>query len=153
MLEFWLTVLPVPLLLALGYTVGTWRERRHLASLDRRERALQEIRYNNLKRITEPQRVRQATLVLGQAVIATDYFKFFAAQLRGIVGGEMRTFNTLLSRARREAIVRMLEEARRIDATEVWNVRLETSNIRSAQRNQPGVSVEIFAFGTAVVRA
>lgn len=153
MLDFWLTVLPVPLLLVLGYTVGTWRERRHLASLDRRERALQDIRYNNLKRITEPQRVRQATLVLGQAVIATDYFKFFAAHLRGIVGGEMRTFNTLLTRARREAIVRMLEEAHRIGATEVWNVRLETSNIRSAQRNQPGVAVEIFAFGTAVVRA
>jgi hypothetical protein len=34
----------------------------------------------------------------------------------------------------------------------VWNVRLATSNISSSQRNNPAVSVEIFAFGTAVVR-
>ena len=93
-----------------------------------------------------------AVLVMGEAVIATDYFKSFAAQLRNIVGGRVRAYETLMSRARREAGLRMLEKARKFGATEVYNVRYETSNIRSGGRRSPAVSVEVFAFGTAVVR-
>jgi uncharacterized protein YbjQ (UPF0145 family) len=151
-MEFWLAVLPVVALLALGYGVGSWRERRHLASLTQREQDLAGIAYNNVKRITHPEQVRHAALVMGEAVMATDYFKAFAANLRNIVGGEVKAFDTLLQRARREAILRMLEQARALGAQEVWNVRLATSNISSSQRNNPAVSVEIFAFGTAVVR-
>ena len=58
-----------------------------------------------------------------------------------------------MERARWEAKLRMLESARRMGAGEVWNVRFETSNIRSSNRNSPAVSVEVFAFGTAVVIA
>jgi uncharacterized protein YbjQ (UPF0145 family) len=58
-----------------------------------------------------------------------------------------------MERARREATLRLLQHARDLGATEVWNVRYETSNIMSASRRSPGVSVEIFAFGTAVTRA
>ena len=91
-------------------------------------------------------------LVSGDAVIATDYFKGFAARLRSIVGGEIRSYVTLMERARREATLRLLQQARDVGATEVWNVRYETSNIRSGARRNPSVSVEVFAFGTAVVR-
>jgi uncharacterized protein YbjQ (UPF0145 family) len=64
----------------------------------------------------------------------------------------VRTFNTLLARARREALLRMLDRAREMGANEVWNVRFETSNVTSAGPRNPAVSVEIFAFGTAVRR-
>jgi uncharacterized protein YbjQ (UPF0145 family) len=132
--------------------VGRYRERRHLASIVVREAALADIPVTNLKRIPDPDSVGQSMLVCGDAVIATDYFKSFAAKLRGIIGGEMRSYQTLMGRARREATLRMLEQARAAGATEVWNVRYETSNIRSAGRRQAAVSVEAFAFGTAIVR-
>lgn len=150
--EFWVQVLPVLVLLPLGYGVGRYRERRHLASIAAREAALADIPVTNLKRVPDPDSVRQSMLVCGDAVIATDYFKSFAAKLRGIIGGEMRSYQTLMGRARREATLRMLEQARAAGATEVWNVRYETSNIRSAGRRQAAVSVEAFAFGTAIVR-
>ncbi len=91
---------------------------------------------------------------MGEAVIATDYFKSIATKLRNLIGGEMKSMQSLVDRARREAIVRMLEQADRAGATEVHNVRLETSNIRSAssRQKQKGISVEMLAFGTAVVR-
>ena len=146
-------LIPVLVLLVLGYVVGTLvRERNHLRSLARREEEFGDIVVTNLRQVSEPDSVAHAQFVSGDAVIATDYFKSFFAGLRNIVGGEVGTFKSLMSRARREATLRMLEKARRMGATEVWNVRHETSNIRSASGRNKGVSVEVFSFGTAVVR-
>ena len=71
----------------------------------------------------------EALLVIGQVVIATDYYKTFVTQLRNLVGGEMKSAMSLMSRARREAMVRLLEQARTRGATEVWNVRLQFTSI------------------------
>lgn len=152
MAQLYLQLLPIVALLILGFLVGTWQERRHLRSLAHRERAATDIGIVNLKTVTRPDTVAQAAFVCGDAVIATDYFKGFAARLRNIIGGEVRAYETLMQRARREATLRMLAQARELGATEIWNVRYETSNIRSASRNNPAVSVEVVAFGTAVVR-
>ena len=152
MWDFWFQVIPVVVLLVLGVTVGTLRERRHFRLLARRERQFRDIGIVNLKTVQNPETVKHAMLVSGDAVIATDYFKGFAAHLRNIVGGEVRSYESLMQRARREATLRLLAGARRLGATEVWNVRYETSNIRSSSRRSPAVSVEVFAFGTAIVR-
>lgn len=137
----------------LGYIVGRWREQVHLKSLAAREATLRHIVMTNLKTIVSPGGVSGANLVMGEAVIASDYFKTFATQLRKLVGGEMKSMQSLIDRARREALVRMLEQADRAGATEVHNVRLETSNIRSATSGSKGaISVEMLAFGTAIVR-
>ncbi len=140
-------------LVGLGYVVGRWREQTHLESLATREATLGHIVMTDLKTIAGPGEVSGANLVMGEAVIASDYFKTFATQLRKLVGGEMKSMQSLVDRARREAIVRMLEQADRGGATEVHNVRLETSNIRSATSGSKGaISVEMLAFGTAIVR-
>ena len=137
----------------LGYVVGRWREQTHLKSLATREATLGHIVMTDLKTIASPGEVSGADLVMGEAVIASDYFKSFATQLRKLVGGEMKSMQSLVDRARREALVRMLEQADRAGATEVHNVRLETSNIRSATSGSKGaISVEMLAFGTAIVR-
>jgi uncharacterized protein YbjQ (UPF0145 family) len=108
----------------------------------------------NLKSVVDPSSVERSSLVMGEAVIATDYFKSFAAALRNIVGGEVRAYQSLMIRARREAALRMLEGARRFGANEVCNVRFETSNIRSSSSrgSNAAASIEVLAFGTAVVR-
>ena len=88
---------------------------------------------------------RHATLVLGQAVIASDYLKRFLARLRNIFGGEMRSYETLLTRARREAILRMLDRARTMGYDAVCNVRINTATIGRGM-------VEALASGTAYRR-
>ena len=72
-----------------------------------------------------------------------------ASGLHGLFGGEMKTYETLVNRARSEALVRMLEEAKKYEATIVWNIRFETSTISG--KNRPG-GVEVLAYGTAIVR-
>jgi len=152
MLEQLFPLLLTLFLLALGFGAGRFVELRHFRSLSAREAQFREFVVTNLKTVPSPATAKQSLLVVGDAVIAADYFKSFAARLRNLVGGEVRTFHTLMLRARREARVRMLSQARRAGAIEVYNVRYETSNIRSAGRNSAAVSVEVFAFGTAVVR-
>jgi len=136
----------------LGYIVGTFVERRHLALLDRRETASRDILVTNLKHIHDPGTVERAALVDGQVVIATDYFKTIATFLKKLVGGEMRAAQTLLLRARREALQRMVDDAQRLGATEVWNVRYEYCNVSQMTGNKGAMSVEIYAYGTAVIR-
>ena len=149
-LLFWL--LPTLALLGLGVSVGGFRERRHFKQLALREVAAKDIRVNNLKRISEPETVKRTSLVGGQVVIASDYFKTLATLLRNLVGGEMKAAQSLMVRARREALLRMIDEARRLDAKEIWNVRFAFCNITQLSGNKGAMSVEVYAYGTAVTR-
>jgi uncharacterized protein YbjQ (UPF0145 family) len=140
------------LLLGFGIFVGGYRERRHITSLDRREAETKHVLVTNLKRIPDEERVDRATLVDGEVVIATDYFKSFATAMRNLFGGEMRAAQSLMTRARREALLRMIEQAQALGAQEVWNVRFAFSNITQMSGNKGAIAVEIYAYGTAVVR-
>lgn len=144
-------VVPI-FLIGLGYGVGRYRERRHLLSLAEREADMKDIGVTNLKTVARPEEIAEARLVCGQAVIASDYFKTFASRLRNLVGGRMRALESLMARARREATLRMLDEARAMGATEVWNIRLSTSTIGQTQGKRSAPMAEILAYGTAVLR-
>jgi len=68
------------------------------------------------------------------AVIAADYFKSFVAGWRNLIGGEVKTCQTMLSRARSEARLRMVEEARGRGSNLIVNVRFEWSDGRARDR-------------------
>lgn len=146
MIELYLTI-GIPLVLLVGgYLVGRSRERAHFRELDARERALSHLIVHDLDDLEGRSDVRAAVIVFGEAVIASDYYKSFASSLRGIVGGEVRSLGTMLARARRQALVRMLEDAAARGAHSVINVRLETSDIGGGRAP---VS-EVVAYGTAL---
>ncbi len=148
-----LVQLGVPLcLLLLGFGIGATTERRHLSSLKRREEALADMLVTDLKRFPGGADASAGVLMVsGEAAIATDYFKTFLAGLRKMVGGELRSYQSLMLRARREAVLRMLEEAHGQGYDAVCNVRLNTSNISGISRKRPPV-VEMLATGTAYRR-
>ena len=136
-------------LLTLGYGVGQYAEKRHYRSILERE-----ARMNALPAIaarfppSEPH--FQQALVYGSTVVSVDYFKRFLAALRNLFGGRVRSYESLVDRARREAILRMQAEADRRGADKVLNVRLETSSIYKGRRNAIG-SIEVLAYGTALI--
>ena len=129
--------------------IGKGIELRHFKKLAEREQRLSNIIVTNLKRIPPQYANAKPFLVMGSAVIATDYFKVFAASLRNLFGGEMKSYVTLMERARREAVLRMLEQAAQQGASAVWNIRYETSTTQGQQRRKPG-GVEILVYGTAL---
>ncbi len=148
---FNLTQFGVPLLLILlGLIVGRTVERRHLARLDERERELGEMLVTDVRTYAAgvvP--AKSAELVMGQVVIATDYLKTFLAGLRKILGGRVRSYETLLERARREAIVRMLDEARRRGYNAVCNLRIDTADIGGMAGARGAAMAAAFVSGTA----
>jgi uncharacterized protein YbjQ (UPF0145 family) len=150
MWQFWIQLFPVIVLLVLALLVGSWVERMHFRRLERRESALRYMLVTDLRTLPPGCESQPCELVIGEVVVASDYFKTFIATLKKLVGGELRTFETLMHRARREALVRMLESAQRIGANAVVNVRFSTSNIGSMKRNRKAAMVEMYAYGTAV---
>lgn len=139
------------LFLPIAFLVGRAVERKHIRSLDEREaRHRDMVVVTNLRKCPATWAVTHAAYVDGQAVIASDYWKSFAASWRNFFGGEMRSLEPLLMRARREAIARMTEEARLQGATVVVNVRLETSSIVRGSRSRGRMAAEVHAYGTAL---
>lgn len=136
-------------LLAAGLVVGKAREVAHFRRLEAEEQMLSDILLSDMKRLPDGFQATEGQLVSGSAVIATDYFKVFAATLRNLFGGYIKSYDPLLQRARREAMVRMLHEARAWGANAVWNVRLETATIQGQQAGKSG-GVEALAYGTAL---
>jgi uncharacterized protein YbjQ (UPF0145 family) len=95
-------------------------------------------------------RFRKAKLVSGSAVISTDYFKRLLAGFRFLVGGRVSAYESLMDRARREAVVRMKQQAG--GAYVIMGMRLETANIGNEAASGSGnvTCVEALAYGTAV---
>lgn len=139
-------------LLALGYGVGSWAERRHYRSIEARERETLKLQVMTAEPVFQPQRVDKSFMVNGSAVISIDYFKRLLAQLRNVFGGRVKAYESLIDRARREAILRMKEQAAAKGARIIVNLRLETSAIgQNANRKKSIGSIEAIAYGTAVV--
>jgi uncharacterized protein YbjQ (UPF0145 family) len=140
------------LLLVVGGLVGAARERSHFDDLARREQALGGFLLTDLKTPPPGLQVAGGALVSGSVVIAADHFKNFCAGWRKIFGGEFRSLARMQERARREAILRMVEDARRIGATSICNVRVETSSIGARQEGKVS-GCELIAYGTALIPA
>ena len=83
-------------------------------------------------------------LVQGNTIRAKHLGRDIAAGLKNIVGGELRAYTELMTEARREAVERMLDQARQLGANAVVNVRFTTTNVANG-------AAELYAYGTAVV--
>lgn len=79
----------------------------------------------------------------GNTVEARNVGRDLTQSLRNITGGELKAYSELLSKARDEALDRMIEDAQTLGADAVVNVRMETSKVVSG-------GSEIIAYGTAV---
>lgn len=139
------------LLLILGYCIGSWMERRHYSSISKREKELLLLPVVTGGKNFSEHPIANAELVTGSVVISIDYFKRLLAILRNIFGGPVKSYESLVDRARREAILRLKEGAQKRGADIVVNLRLETAAIgRSANKKRQVGSVEAIAYGTAI---
>ena len=136
-------------LILLAYFIGSHLESNHYKSIREREAATKDMVVINFPRF--PFDVERADMVMGSVVVSHDHFKRFLAQLRIIVGGRIKSYEPLLDRARREAVLRMKEQALAHGHNTVVNIRLETSRLANSQRGGKGTAgVEMLAYGTAL---
>ena len=138
-------------LLAVGFFAGRFLEKRHYISIREREKQFRKILTFSARyppNMVEPQDSR---LVSGTVVISSDYFKQFVAGLRNFIGGRFRSYETLLDRARREAILRMKMDAPKNGSALLINVKFVTTSIGGGATGQQGMPCfEVCAYGTAL---
>ena len=82
-------------------------------------------------------------LASGSEVRAKDMFRDIGASLKGLIGGELRSYSALMVEARNAALAKMVGSAEAMGANAVVGVRMTAGQIaRSA--------AEVYAYGTAV---
>lgn len=138
-------------LLALGFGFGQYLEKQHYTSIIERESELRHIPAIATKHLPQEFASCSTKMVCGNVVISIDFFKKFISGLRAIVGGRVSSYETLIDRARREAVLRMKKQAAIQGANYIFNVKMETSSISKGQRDSVG-SVEVLAYGTAIIQ-
>ncbi|MEL6200381.1 MAG: heavy metal-binding domain-containing protein [Pseudomonadota bacterium] len=152
--EFTLIVnIGLPLtVLVIAYLTGSMLERRHFADIRKREAEMQRFPTTTFETLPDGWEVADCELMAESVVVSLDYFKRVIAGLRAIVGGRITTYEPLLDRARREAVLRVTEKAKAEGFDAVINLRLETSRMANSETGQGIGGIEILAFGTALLR-
>jgi len=138
-------------LLFMGFFFGQLLEKIHYRSIRKRETRLRALPVIASKKLPDSLQPCTTDLVAGNVVISVDYFKKFVAGLRMLVGGRVTSYESLIDRARREALLRMKEQAKKRGANYIFNVKMETSSISKGQNNSIG-SIEVLAYGTAIIQ-
>jgi len=134
----------LPVILILLYVPGIVLEKKHYRSILNRERAYLHLPAVTSKTPPYPDhRIVSAKLVYGSAVISVNYLRRFFAGICRILGGRVKSYENMLDRARREAILRMKGMAR--NASIIINVRIDTSSIGNT------TCIEAIAYGTEIV--
>ncbi len=139
-------------LLMLGLIVGGITERNHFRRLHDRDVQTQDILVTQLRSFPAyAAGERPPTMLVAEVVISSDYLKSFLARLRNLFGGELRSVGTLLERARREALLRIKEQAQEQGYNAVCNVRLETADIagRGSSSKNKVIMAAMLASATA----
>jgi uncharacterized protein YbjQ (UPF0145 family) len=137
-------------LLVLAFFTGSALERRHYASIRERELRWRSLPAVTFRSVPPGWKVSECALVTGSVVISVDYFKRFLSGLRMIFGGRVKAYETLLDRARREALLRLKEDAVERGHHAVVNVRLETCRMANGRNSERTAGLEVLAFGTGV---
>jgi uncharacterized protein YbjQ (UPF0145 family) len=138
---FWIS------LFVFSYFIGTFREKAHLKNIVEREKVLVSLPAVTMK-CPEDRTVVKSELVIGNVVIAGDFFKQVVAGLASIFGMRISVAEAMMDRARREAILRMKEKA--VGADAILNVRAEGFKIGERKKI---TGIEAMACGTAVYYA
>jgi uncharacterized protein YbjQ (UPF0145 family) len=148
-----LDILIVFILLIIGYLAGSLAEKRHYKNIQQRERQTLQVPIINFGAKHPLPEAQQSQLFVGSVVISIDYFKRISAALRNLVGGRIVVYESLLDRGRREALLRLKEQAMAWGATQVVNVRLETATIGGRSDGNSSISlgsIEVIAYGTGI---
>ena len=138
------------ILLGVGYFVGNTLEKKHYKDIKKRERQTIHVPVVTFGAKQQLPHANEAALFLGSVVVSADYFKMFASSLRNLVGGRVVVYESVLDRGRREAVLRMKEQAIAWGATQVVNVRLETSTIGNQAGGKGLAAIEVTAYGTGI---
>jgi uncharacterized protein YbjQ (UPF0145 family) len=82
-------------------------------------------------------------LVKGSTIQAKNFAKDITQSIKSLIGGELKAYNEMMNEARALATKRMVEEAKKMEADGIVNIRYASSSVMQN-------AAEVIAYGTAV---
>lgn len=150
-----LDIIVILITLAITYGIGSCIEKRHFKKIQQREIALikKPIISYGAKKWTTKRPIKKMEMVTGEVVISGDYFKNFVAGIKNLFGGRLTPFESIMDRARREALLRMREKAK--NAHIIVNARIEAIMLDNdcVKKGNAIPKCAVIAYGTAVTYA
>lgn len=127
-----------------GWLIATLLERKHLKYLVKKEQEFSKINVNNLK-VVASQSDSQSAFLMGSVVMAHDYFRGFFIMLQKLLGGNISAYERITQRGRREALIRLQQNALQQGFNKVINVRFDSTKVANHI-----TAIEIIAYGTGI---
>jgi len=87
--------------------------------------------------------VKALGVVKGNTIRARHVGKDILAGLKNLIGGEIEEYTKMMAESREQSLDRMVEDAQRLGADAVINVRFMTASMMQS-------AAELLAYGTAV---
>lgn len=103
----------------------------------------EEMIITNIETVPGKSIVEHFGLVSGSTIRAKHLGKDLMAGLKNLVGGELKGYTQLLQESRKQAMERLIEQARQFGANAIVNIRFSTSSVAQG-------AAELYAYGTAV---
>jgi uncharacterized protein YbjQ (UPF0145 family) len=133
-----------------GLIIGRTVEKRHFRRLDTFDAQYQDFLVTQLKSFPLSVAGKSApSLVVAEVVIASDYLKSWFAKWRNLFGGELRSFQTLQTRAKREVMQRLIKSAMEQGYNAICNVRIESADVGGATVERQTPMAAVIATATA----
>jgi len=102
-----------------------------------------EMIITNIETVPGKSIVEHFGLVSGSTIRAKHLGRDLMAGLKNLVGGELKGYTQLLQESRKQAMDRLIEQARQFGANAIVNIRFSTSSVAQG-------AAELYAYGTAV---
>lgn len=127
----------------LGWSIASFFEYRHFSSIRKREEAHNHISLST--RNVHDHTDTDGVLLVGSVMVSHDFFRTLIIVIRKVIGGNVSLYERLAARGRREAIVRLKEEAELRGIKEVINIRFDT--VKISARFLSGVAMTVYGTG------
>ena len=125
-----------------GWFFGTRNEIKHLDRLKNAEIEIMEIKLFSNKFHTSS---AVGHFISSNAVVSQNFYKSTHATIKNVLCKSLSEHEATADRARREAIIKLKQQAKNLGANEIHGFRLETASIL----NHGGI-IEVIAYGTAI---
>ena len=102
-----------------------------------------EMIITNIETVPGKSIIEHFGLVSGSTIRAKHVGRDIMASLKNLVGGELKGYTQLLQESRKQAMDRLIGQAKQLGANAIVNIRFSTSSVAQG-------AAELYAYGTAV---
>jgi len=139
------------LLLGLAFFAGNAIAKRHENDMAERQKTVAHMDLSDIASFRKPKISGPPPLLLNSEVtLGIDHFRGFLGNLKNIFGGEVKSYQATLDRARKEAILRIQEQALAEGCNAVANLRVafvDVSGNTTLKKKASMVTIQASATG------